>query len=220
MKINIKISGTGVALTVLFVILKVMEFVSWPWIWVFSPLWVSILVPVIIAVLLMAQANHKINKYDKKYAVEAISTGGERAVDQITVMSNRFVDDVLANSAYAKKNLNEMLRLEPAKWLIHIAYICSLRNAAKDSIPSKHVVSQPSVSSVAQVVQDIAAKYGGNIGRLLQELRESGSPVDQAFYDAAKPYLDRLEKLHMPETMKKSVFIDVFMTLRDVSNSN
>lgn len=141
---------------------------------------------------------------DGKYTVETISEGGERAVDQIAVMSNRFVNDVFSNTAYVEKNLNETLRSEPAKWLIHIAYICSLRNTAKDSIPSKHVVSQPSVPAVAQVVQDIVAKYGGNIGRLLQELRESGSPVDQTFYDAAKPYLDWLEKLHMSETIKKA----------------
>lgn len=220
MKTNIKISIVGVILTIIFVILKAKDFVSWPWIWVFSPLWVSSLIPVIIVLFLMVQANREMKIDDGKYAVETISEGGERAVNQITVMSNRFVDDVFANSAYVEKNLNEMLRSEPAKWLIHIAYICSLRNTAKDSIPSKHVVSQPSVPAVAQVVQDIAAKYGGNIGRLLRELRESGSPVDQAFYDAAKPYLDRLEKLHMPETMKKSVFTDVFMTLRDVSNAN
>lgn len=62
MKISIKISGAGVILTIIFVILKAKGFVSWPWIWVFSPLWVSSLIPVIIVLFLMVQANREIKQ--------------------------------------------------------------------------------------------------------------------------------------------------------------
>lgn len=61
MKTNIKISIVGVILTIIFVIHKVKGFVSWPWIWVFSPLWISSLIPVIIIFFLMVQANREVN---------------------------------------------------------------------------------------------------------------------------------------------------------------
>lgn len=53
MKISIKISIVGVILTTIFVIHKMKGFVSWPWILVFSPLWISSLIPVIIILFLV-----------------------------------------------------------------------------------------------------------------------------------------------------------------------
>ncbi len=35
-------------LTVLFVVLKVADIISWPWIWVFSPVWISAICAVVI----------------------------------------------------------------------------------------------------------------------------------------------------------------------------
>lgn len=48
-------SGVGFAglLTIAFIVLKLTEVIDWPWLWVLSPLWISLLigVGVLIAVL-------------------------------------------------------------------------------------------------------------------------------------------------------------------------
>jgi hypothetical protein len=36
--------GIGGVLTVIFVIAKIMGYITWPWLWVFSPLWIGLLV--------------------------------------------------------------------------------------------------------------------------------------------------------------------------------
>jgi len=48
------ISFTG-ALTVLFIGLKLTHVISWPWLWVLSPIWISLLIGLtVIGVLLIA----------------------------------------------------------------------------------------------------------------------------------------------------------------------
>lgn len=35
-------------LVTLFVVLKLMNLINWPWIWVFSPIWISILIAIVL----------------------------------------------------------------------------------------------------------------------------------------------------------------------------
>ena len=37
-------------LTIVFIVLKLMNIISWPWVWVLAPLWISILVSLIIVI--------------------------------------------------------------------------------------------------------------------------------------------------------------------------
>ena len=46
-KINFDLS-VGTILTITFVILKFIEIINWSWWWVFSPLWISVIIELII----------------------------------------------------------------------------------------------------------------------------------------------------------------------------
>ena len=51
-------SGIGFsgALTVLFVGLKLTNVISWPWLWVLSPLWISVLISIAILTIILIAA--------------------------------------------------------------------------------------------------------------------------------------------------------------------
>ena len=51
-------SGIGFTglLTVLFVGLKLTGYISWPWIWVLSPIWISFLIFIVFAAIILAIA--------------------------------------------------------------------------------------------------------------------------------------------------------------------
>jgi hypothetical protein len=49
------ISFTG-ALTVLFIGLKLTHVISWPWLWVLSPIWISLLIGIAFLILLLIAA--------------------------------------------------------------------------------------------------------------------------------------------------------------------
>ena len=56
MKVNNNSNGIGfvVALTIAFVVLKLMKIIDWSWWWVLSPLWISTLVAIaVIAVVFL-----------------------------------------------------------------------------------------------------------------------------------------------------------------------
>ena len=63
-KVNVNVSSTFVTLlTILFIGLKLTGIITWSWLWVLSPLWISalLLVPIIIiAVILWIITNKKI----------------------------------------------------------------------------------------------------------------------------------------------------------------
>jgi len=46
--------GIGFAglLTIVFIVLKLLEKIDWPWIWVLSPLWISVALAVLIVIIL------------------------------------------------------------------------------------------------------------------------------------------------------------------------
>ena len=46
-KINFDLS-VGTILTITFVIIKLIEIINWSWWWVFSPLWISVIIELII----------------------------------------------------------------------------------------------------------------------------------------------------------------------------
>ena len=46
-KINFDLS-IGTILTIIFVVLKLIGIISWSWLWVFSPLWISIIIGLIV----------------------------------------------------------------------------------------------------------------------------------------------------------------------------
>lgn len=52
---NFGYKGPGFAslLTILFVALKLTGFISWPWLWVLSPLWISLIFWFVILVILL-----------------------------------------------------------------------------------------------------------------------------------------------------------------------
>ena len=47
--------GVGFAglLTVAFIVLKLMHVIDWGWVWVISPLWISMILGIIIAILMI-----------------------------------------------------------------------------------------------------------------------------------------------------------------------
>ena len=46
-KINFDLS-VGTILTIVFVVLKLIGIISWSWLWVFSPLWISVIIGLIV----------------------------------------------------------------------------------------------------------------------------------------------------------------------------
>lgn len=54
-KATVSAGGAGLSLadvlTVVFVVLKLVGVINWPWIWVLSPLWISIGIALIIAII-------------------------------------------------------------------------------------------------------------------------------------------------------------------------
>ena len=49
-KINFDLS-VGTILTIAFVVLKLIGIISWSWLWVFSPLWISVIIGLIVLVI-------------------------------------------------------------------------------------------------------------------------------------------------------------------------
>ena len=51
---NISIGGTGFAgtLTIVFIILKLLEHITWTWFWVLSPLWISFIIVLVILIII------------------------------------------------------------------------------------------------------------------------------------------------------------------------
>ena len=49
-KVNFDLS-VGTILTIVFIILKIIGFVNWSWIWVFSPLWISAILGLIVLLI-------------------------------------------------------------------------------------------------------------------------------------------------------------------------
>lgn len=49
-KINFDLS-VGTILTITLVILKLIGIISWSWLWVFSPLWISIIIELIVLLI-------------------------------------------------------------------------------------------------------------------------------------------------------------------------
>lgn len=41
----------GVILTIIFFVLKATGFISWSWIWIFSPLWISVIISLTILLI-------------------------------------------------------------------------------------------------------------------------------------------------------------------------
>lgn len=54
-------SGIGFtgALTLLFVALKLLDVIDWPWIWVLSPLWIAVLVFLLVLAAVLGWEIHK-----------------------------------------------------------------------------------------------------------------------------------------------------------------
>ena len=46
-KINFDLS-VGTILTIIFVVLKLIGIISWSWLWIFSPLWISVIIGLIV----------------------------------------------------------------------------------------------------------------------------------------------------------------------------
>ena len=58
------ISFTG-ALTLIFIVLKLTKIIKWSWLWVLSPIWISILLAIVIAIFIYIKQQIR-NKEDNK----------------------------------------------------------------------------------------------------------------------------------------------------------
>ena len=61
MNYNIKINFTpSIIMTIIFVILKVNDFINWSWLWIFSPLWIfSIIVIFVLGIIHIKYKKYK-----------------------------------------------------------------------------------------------------------------------------------------------------------------
>lgn len=52
---NINYNGIGFCglLTIVFIILKLIGYISWSWVWVLSPLWISWLIAILLIIILL-----------------------------------------------------------------------------------------------------------------------------------------------------------------------
>jgi hypothetical protein len=52
---NINYNGIGFCglLTIVFVVLKLIGYISWSWVWVLSPLWISWLIAILLIIILL-----------------------------------------------------------------------------------------------------------------------------------------------------------------------
>ena len=52
---NINYNGIGFCglLTIVFIVLKLIGYISWSWVWVLSPLWISWLIAIILIIILL-----------------------------------------------------------------------------------------------------------------------------------------------------------------------
>jgi len=61
--------GTVSILTLIFVILKITDKISWPWLWVLSPIWITIIIAIISFSIILITGRIKKGKefeYEKK----------------------------------------------------------------------------------------------------------------------------------------------------------
>jgi len=53
--LSLSLPGGGVSLlTIVFVVLKVMGYIDWSWVWVFSPLWIAASVVIFVLLIIVA----------------------------------------------------------------------------------------------------------------------------------------------------------------------
>lgn len=68
-KTTVRVNGKGVGfgglLTLVFIVLKLMGIINWSWVWVLSPIWISILIT-IFSVIIFCVIMEKIYKGNKK----------------------------------------------------------------------------------------------------------------------------------------------------------
>lgn len=58
-------SGVGFCglLTIVFIVLKLLNIISWSWVWVLAPLWIPILLAIIVTIFIVVlQSDHKPKK--------------------------------------------------------------------------------------------------------------------------------------------------------------
>ena len=81
MQDNGKLSSTGMSftsvLTLIFIVLKILGVIEWSWVWVLSPLWVSMIVFLAI-VMILAAIEFKIFKKLKKKKKKIYGIGGKK----------------------------------------------------------------------------------------------------------------------------------------------
>lgn len=65
---NNNVSGVSFLglLTLIFIVLKLTKVINWSWIWVLSPIWISVILIILIYVGVYVIYNRKINRKNKK----------------------------------------------------------------------------------------------------------------------------------------------------------
>ncbi len=53
MRLNIEIGGFAAILTLIFITLKILGKITWSWLWVLSPLWISVLFSLFIFIVII-----------------------------------------------------------------------------------------------------------------------------------------------------------------------
>ena len=59
--INVQISWITLVIQVLFIIFKILGIIDWPWIWVFAPIWIPVLI--ILGLLFLFFLGYKVFKW-------------------------------------------------------------------------------------------------------------------------------------------------------------
>lgn len=64
-KKKVKRSGLGIVstLTLVFIVLKLLEVIRWPWIWVISPVWISAIFALIVFAIILIAGKIKKGKW-------------------------------------------------------------------------------------------------------------------------------------------------------------
>lgn len=50
-KITVNFSGLGTILAIVFMILKLTNYIDWPWVWIFAPIWIPLAIALGIIVI-------------------------------------------------------------------------------------------------------------------------------------------------------------------------
>lgn len=68
---NNKTSSSGMGffgvLGTIFIVLKLLKVIDWPWLWVLSPFWIGLIISIVVFTIVFIVIYYEDKKYSKKY---------------------------------------------------------------------------------------------------------------------------------------------------------